>query len=379
MTVLTVNTGSSSVRLAAYGLEPSPRRLAAARLEATSGDPSALLEGFLREHGIRGVRAVAHRIVHGGSRFTAPCLISDEVETEIRGLAALAPLHNPQALSWIAASRDLLGRRALQIAVFDTAFYSRLPEAASTYALPFALAERHRVRRYGFHGLAHEAMWLRWRASRPDVPDGGRVISLQLGAGCSITAVDRGRAVDTSMGFSPLEGLVMATRCGDLDPGAALHLQRAAGLAPAELERVLNHESGLLGLSGSSADMAALLSAPDPRARRAVEIYCYRARKYVGAYLAALGGADAILFGGGVGEHAPEVRRRILAGLEPLGIEIDRALNDAAVGREARISAARSKVEIRVIAVDEAGMLVRAALSHLGARVDDSQAQGARL
>lgn len=361
MAVLTVNTGSSSIRLAAYDAAPPAPPIAASRHAGEASDAEALLAAFLGAHAVNRIHAVAHRVVHGGSRLTVPCLIDREVEAEIRALEPLAPLHNPPALRFVAASRAVLGSGVAQVAVFDTGFYSRLPEVATAYALPLDLARKHGIRRYGFHGIAHEAMWRRWRELQPGVSGGGRVISLQLGAGCSVTAVDRGRAVDTSMGFSPLEGLVMATRCGDLDPGLALHLQRVEGWTPDQLEHVLNRESGLLGLSGSSADMAALLASRDDRARLAVETYCYRARKYIGAYFAALGGVDAILFGGGIGEHAPAVRARILSGLDALGIAIDSTINESAHGKEARISVPGSAVEIHVIVVDEAAMLAQAA------------------
>lgn len=198
-----------------------------------------------------------------------------------------------------------------QVAVFDTAFYAGLPQVAATYALPRSLCAEYGLRRFGFHGLAHDALWRRWRELSGAQQSNSRVISLQLGAGCSITAMRNGKPLDTSMGFSPLEGLVMATRCGDVDPGLIVFLQRAKGLESAALERLLNRESGLLGVSGLSDDMRALLEAHSETARRAVDLYCYRARKYIGAYLMVLEGADAILFGGGVGENAPEVRARI--------------------------------------------------------------------
>lgn len=312
------------------------------------------------------MEAVAHRVVHGGERLVQPCLIDDEVEAEIALLTPLAPLHNPAALEWISACRELLGEDIPQVAVFDTAFYARLPEVASHYALPAAMVRAHGLRRYGFHGLAHEALWRRWRRLRPDIKDGGRVISIQLGAGCSITAIDRGVAVDTSMGFTPLEGLVMATRCGDVDPGLLIFLQRAEALSPEQLEHALNHESGLLGLSGESADMQRLLPSSGPDARLAVDLYCYRVRKYIGAYVAVLGGVDGIVFGGGVGEHAPAVRRKILSGLETLGISMDSDANRAAVGVETRVSDDDSNVDVWVLPVDEAEVLARKAVEVIG-------------
>ncbi|HEX7971709.1 MAG TPA: acetate/propionate family kinase [Thiobacillus sp.] len=372
MIVLTVNTGSSSVRLAAFETDGGAlTRAASGHFSGDWNEPAAMLRAFLQGHGIEAVAAVAHRIVHGGARLTAPCRIDDTVEAEIERLAPLAPLHNPRALEWIRACRTLLRAQTAQVAVFDTAFYADLPEVAATYALPRALSARHGIRRYGFHGLAHEAMARRWRELKPELAKGGRVISLQLGAGCSVTAVRAGRAIDTSMGFSPLEGLVMATRSGDVDPGLLLYLQRAEGLAPERMERLLNEESGLLGLSGASGDMRALLEADDAEAKRAVDVYCYRARKYIGAYLAALGGADAILFGGGVGEQAPAVRAQMLSGLEGLGIALDDKANRAAIGAEMCISRGSGAVAVWVVPVDEAAILAQAAHEAIGIQEEE--------
>ncbi len=244
--------------------------------------------------------------------------------------------------------------------MFDTGFYADLPEIASDYAIPYGLAERWSIRRYGFHGIAHQAMWRRWQALEP-----GRahapVITLQLGSGCSATAVEDGQPVDTSMGFSPLEGLIMSTRTGDLDPEVVTYLQRAGGYDPEAISRILNHESGLLGLSGISGDMRALLRRDEPRARLAVDAYCYRVRKYIGAYMAALDGAEGVLFGGGVGEHAASVRERILAGLDWAGIELDLEANARADGKETCISTEASPVAVYVVPVDEAAVMAEAA------------------
>lgn len=362
--LLTVNTGSSSVRLDLFeaheaGIAPA----LASYHESLDGPPETVLREFLRDRDARALRVIAHRVVHGGARFTAPCRIDDAVEQEIERLAPLAPLHNPQALAWIRACRALCGAQVPQVAVFDTAFFTALPETARTYALPHALAAQHAIRRYGFHGLAHQAMWQRWCALEPRRAGRGRVISLQLGAGCSISAIADGVPQDTSMGFSPLEGLMMATRCGDLDPGVLLYLQRECGMTPEALDHLLSQASGLLGVSGISADMRVLLASSEPRARLAVDLYCYRARKYIGAYLAVLGGADAILFGGGVGEHAPEIRARILQGLAWAGITIDTTRNHAALGVEARIAHAGSPVAVWALPVNEAAILARAGLT----------------
>jgi acetate kinase len=360
MRLLAVNTGSSSVRLALYTHDGG----SLLRLAVAGYPGEAQIEDTLREFLRAGpVNAVAHRVVHGGTHLGAPCVIDATVEAEIGHLAALAPLHHPRALAWIRACRAVLGADIVQVAVFDTGFYADLPEVARSYALPRQLVQRFGLRRYGFHGIAHQALWRRWHALRPDVAGGGRVISLQLGAGCSMTAIERGVPRDTSMGFSPLEGLVMATRAGDLDPGLLLYLLREAGMTVDELDRLLSRDSGLLGMSDTSADMRALLLADAGEARLAVELYCYRARKYLGAYLAVLGGADAILLGGGVGEHAAPVREKILAGLEWAGIRLDVAANQAANGGEHCISAADSRVAVWVIPVDEAGVLVEAALA----------------
>lgn len=365
MRLLTVNTGSSSVRLAVFDVQDgSPTQRARQHFANTQSDPVGILRRFLTEHSIKQIALVAHRVVHGGSQLTEACRLDADVENEILRLAPLAPLHNPLALHWIEACRTVFGDAIEQVVVFDTAFYSSLPDVAKTYALPLTLCAQHSIRRYGFHGLAHEAMWRRWKAVRPDLPAGGRIISLQLGSGCSITATCNGQAIDTSMGFSPLEGLVMASRCGDIDAGLVLFLQRSTGRTLDQVEMLLQNESGLRGLAGES-DMRVLLASAKPEAQLAVDIYCYRARKYIGAYLAALGGADAILFGGGVGENAPLVRSKIMTGLVWAGIALNTAANCAAVGSETRISNRLSETEIWIIPVDEAQILAQHALAVL--------------
>jgi acetate kinase len=365
--ILTVNAGSSSIRLGSIRVEDGAFHTLAQfhgereRKSAVSG-----LTSFLSGWGGGPPDAVAHRIVHGGSRLVRSCLIDRPAEDEIERLSHLAPLHNPAALEWIRACREVLGASTPQIGVFDTAFYAGLPDVAATYAIPIALAARHGIKRYGFHGLAHQAMERRWRALTSRLEEGSRVVSFQLGAGCSVTAIRDGRPIDTSMGFSPLEGLVMATRAGDLDPGLLLYLEREERLSNAELERLLNEESGLRGLSGLTGDMRALQDADGEEARRAIAVYAYRARKYLGAYMAALGGADAILFGGGVGENAPSIRAMIVEDLRWAGVALDRAKNQAAVATEARIDDSSGSVEVWVIPVDEATTLAREAVAVLG-------------
>jgi acetate kinase len=359
MKILTINAGSSSLRLALFERRGADL-VELFRTHHEANESGGALAATL-ERASGAIDLVAHRIVHGGRR-NGSCRIDAGVEQEIVEYAPLAPLHNPVALQWLQACRRLLGGEVPQIAVFDTAFYADLPPVAAAYPLPVELCREHGLRRYGFHGIAHAAMWRRWSSLHPGLAHNGRVISLQLGAGCSATAVAQGRAIDTSMGFTPIEGLMMALRSGDIDPGLLIHLQRRAGLSVEALEDVLIHRSGLRGVSDASGDMRELLRSPDPRAALAVEMFCYRVRKYIGAYLAVLGGADAVLFGGGIGEHQPEVRQRILAGLEGLGLALDPERNAAAVGNDACISRMDSRIEVRVVPVDEERMLAEEAV-----------------
>lgn len=369
MILLTVNTGSTSVKLAAFRVDagaaeagPPPRLLAAQHLAGTSPDPAAALGGFLEQLDARPA-VVVHRVVHGGTRFTGPTLLDDVTRAEISALSELAPLHNPVALRWIDAARETCGPGVAHVAAFDTAFFAALPRVAAEYALPPDLGVELGIRRYGFHGLAHEAMWRRWCELEPNPADGGRLITVQLGGGCSMAALERGRPQDTSMGFSPLEGLMMETRSGDVDAAIVPYLERQLKVGSEHVLEMLNQRSGLAGVAGSPADPQALLEEGSERARFAVELYCYRARKYLGAYLAVLGGCDGIAFGGGVGEHVPEVRARILSGLAWAGIELDPVANRAARGTAARISAPGSRVSVWVIPVYEELLMVRAALT----------------
>ncbi len=371
MRIVTVNSGSTSIKLAAYEVpagratgQADRQPIAAVHHDGTHLEPAAELAAFLEE--LPGLpSALAHRVVHGADRFTHAVRIDSAVRTGIGELAALAPLHNPLALRWIDAATRLCGPDVAQVAVFDTAFFAGLPRVAAEYALPPALGWDVGVRRYGFHGLAHEAMWQRWSELNPALERGGRLITLQLGGGCSIAAIEHGRPRDTSMGFSPLEGLVMASRCGDIDPAVVPYLCGRLGLGAAALIESFNREAGLLGLGGH-ASPTELLQAGDERAERALDLYCYRIRKYVGAYLAVLGGCDGIVFGGGVGEHVTEVRHRVLAGLGWAGVELDAQANVAAVGREGRISSEDSAIAVWTVRVAEEPLLVRAAVRVLG-------------
>lgn len=307
------------------------------------------------------VQAVGHRVVHGGDRFVSPVLLDDAVLSVLEGLDELAPLHNPAAVEGIRAAREALGSEVPMVAVFDTAFHATLPEYAYTYALPYEVAQRNRVRRYGFHGTAHEYMLNRYAESAGISTREATIITLQLGNGCSATAIRNGRSVDTSMGFTPLEGLVMGTRSGDIDPSIVSYLAQKEGISAQEVERLLNERSGLLGVSGRSADMRDLLAAaPDePRARLAIEVFCYRVRKYIGAYLAALGGAQAVVFGGGIGENAPAIRASICEGLEWCGLELDASRNASTVGTEGQISADGASIAVHVVTVNEAILIAR--------------------
>lgn len=313
------------------------------------------------------VEAVGHRVVHGGDRFSEAVRVNASVLAEIERLTELAPLHNRAALAGIRGARASLGADFPMVAVFDTTFHRAMPAVASMYAIPHDLAARHGIRRYGFHGIAHASMAAGYAALTGRPPEEVRLITLHLGSGCSVTAIRGGRSVDTSMGFTPLEGMVMGTRSGDLDPALVPYLARREGVDADTVEGWLNERSGLLGVSGLSHDMRALLAAaerePDGRAALAIELFCYRARKYVGAYLAALGGADAVLFGGGIGEQAPDIRARICAGMEWGGLRLDPARNAEAVGlapgQGARIGPEDAGLPAYVIAVDEERWIAR--------------------
>lgn len=315
-----------------------------------------ILSGSLHE-----IEAVGHRVVHGGDRYVEPTLITDQVEGGIDALAELAPLHNPACLAGIRGAKAMLNPAVPMVAVFDTAFHQTMPEVARRYALPMELADRHRIRRYGFHGIAHASLAHGYAANVGTPLKGLRLITLQLGNGCSVAAIDGGRSVETSMGFTPLEGLVMGTRSGDVDASIVSYLSAREKVEPGEVERWLNEGSGLLGISGRSNDMKELLRAAeqdhDQRAEFAIELFCYRVRKYLGAYLAVLGGADAIVFGGGIGENAPEIRRRICLGMDWCGWRLDANRNGAAVGLTpgsgTKISTDDSKVLVYVVAADE--------------------------
>lgn len=305
--------------------------------------------------------AVGHRVVQGGSEFVTATLIDDEVAARILALSDLAPLHNPANHSAIVAARAVFSH-VPHVAVFDTSFHQTLPEAAYSYAISPEVAVRHGVRRYGFHGISHQVVSQRAAALLGRPLAELKQIVLHLGNGASACAVDGGRSVDTSMGLTPLEGLVMGTRSGDIDPGALLHLMRA-GLSVDELDRLLNKQSGLLGLAGSNdmRDIRAGVEADEPAAQLAFEIYVRRLKHYIGAYLALLGGADAIVFTAGVGENHAPMRGAVCSGLEWLGIEIDPARNQSPERGARVISSDASRVAILVVPTDEEAEIARQA------------------
>ncbi len=315
------------------------------------------------------VSVVAHRVVHGGEKFTEGTLITDEVLAQIEALNPLAPLHNPVNVAGIREMRRLFPA-VPHVAVFDTAFHHTLPAYAYLYGLPYELYEKHHVRRYGFHGTSHQYVNLRAAQFLKCRPNELRLVSCHLGNGSSLCAVDHGRSVDTTMGFTPAEGLIMGTRCGDVDAGVLAFLERTEKLSASQSEEMLNKKSGLLGLSGVSSDMREILKAADedqPRALLALKTYCYRVRKYLGAYVASMGGLDTVVFTGGIGQGSAEVRALALQGLECMGIRLDTQRNRDARGFDevCRISTDDSPVTVLVVPTDEERMMAREALRTL--------------
>lgn len=301
------------------------------------------------------IMAIGHRVVHGGERFSAPTVITDEVMAAIRDLSPLAPLHNPPNLAGIEVAREIFPQ-AIQVAVFDTAFHQTLPPAAYRYAIPSELYAQYGIRVYGFHGTSH-AYVAKTAARHLDIPLGEfNVITIHLGNGASMAAVENGRSVDTSMGFSPLDGLIMGSRSGDLDPAVVYFLGERVGLSFAEIDRILNKQSGLTGICGDNdlRDIERRRDAGDAEAQLALEMYAYRIKKYIGAYMAALGRVDALVFTAGVGENSPLMRGLACAGLDAFGIALDEARNAAAVrGPLAEIHAEGSRVNVLVVPTNE--------------------------
>jgi acetate kinase len=309
------------------------------------------------------IHAVGHRVVHGGEAFTDSVLITDEVLSGIENCIDLAPLHNPTNLRGIRAMRDLLGPQIPQVAVFDTAFHHSLAEHAYLYAIPYHLYLRYKIRRYGFHGISHRYMAYRYRTICNLTREQTNIVSLHLGNGCSAAAIRAGRSVDTSMGMTPLEGLVMGTRSGDVDPAILGFIGAKEGLSAHEVETMLNKQSGLLGISGLTHDMRVLQDEArdrgDRRAKLAIDIFCFRLRKYIGAFLAAMGGADAIIFTGGIGENSVAVRASVCESLEWAGLMLDTEKNKNTIGVESRISRDDSRLAAYVIPTDEELLIAR--------------------
>ncbi|MFB2580746.1 acetate/propionate family kinase [Herbiconiux sp. P15] len=333
----------------------------------------AAMLGAFDEHGPsldeHPLAAVGHRVVHGGKRFHEATVVTDLVKINIEDLSELAPLHNPANLAGIDAAQKAFPSVA-QVAVFDTAFHQTLAPAAYTYAIDATLAERQRIRRYGFHGTSHKFVAGAAASFLERDVEELKLIVLHLGNGASVCAIDGGRSVETSMGMTPLEGLVMGTRSGDLDPAVLFHLHRKTGMGFAELDELLNRRSGLLGLSGKGdmRDVQKAAAAGDASAQLALEVYLHRIRGYVGSYYAQLGHLDAIVFTAGVGENNPLVRAGSLSGLDELGISVDLALNEAA-GSDARvISSASSRVKVLVVPTNEELEIARQSLAAVSAR-----------
>ena len=310
------------------------------------------------------IQAVGHRVVHGGEKLKVSVQIDDAVLEQIEDCIDLAPLHNPANLKGIAAARELLGPAVPQVAVFDTSFHTTMPPESFLYAIPYQLYVRHRVRRYGFHGTSHRYVAYRYRQLTGLSHEETNIITLHLGNGCSACAIRRGDSLETSMGLTPTEGMVMGTRSGDIDPSVLEFLHHKEGMSFDELDNLLNKRSGLLGISGLTNDMRELLAEErenqDRRARLAIDVFCLRVRKYIGAYLARMNGADAIVFTGGIGENSPEIRRRICADLDFLGVAVDPARNEALTGgREGEIGAEGARLRLYVLPTNEELLIAR--------------------
>jgi acetate kinase len=379
--ILTINCGSSTLKFELFEAADGERSLARGVVDRIGGRGSAELSSESGERTVRsiaaadhgeatlqairlldssgllaGLEAVGHRVVHGGARFSGPALLDAGAEEAIEELAELTPLHNGPALAAIRAVREALGPGMPQVAAFDTAFHSRMPRVARLFALPRRLAEEG-VLRYGFHGLSYEYIMGKLRALDPEAA-AGRVLIAHLGNGASMVAVRGGVGVDTTMGFTPTGGLAMGTRSGDLDPGVLLYLLEEKGLSPPEVGELINRRAGLLGVSETSADMRDLLSreTDDRRAAEAVALFCYQAKKFLGALAAALGGLDTLVFTGGIGEHAATVRWRICEGLEFLGLRLDGSRN---AEHAPVVSRDGGPVTVRVIPTDENLVIAR--------------------
>ena len=383
MNTLVVNAGSTSLKVDVYEMPSEICRLSAlvqriGKTDATihiSVDGESTLDEMtsISDHGaalsrvldvattVCTVDAVGHRVVHGGEEISQPMLIDDRIETTIETSARFAPLHNPHNLNAIRAARQRMPS-VPHVAVVDTGFHRTLPPESFLYGLPYELYEKHGVRRYGFHGTSHEYVATQAARALNRELDEINQITCHLGGGASVCAIERGTSVHTSMGMTPLEGLLMGTRSGDLDPGVVLFLQSQLSLNQSQIDDLLNRESGLKGVSGISRDMRELLAAEESgheRARLAIDIFCLRVRHYIGAYAAHLGGVDALVFTGGIGENSPIIRERVCSGLSFIGIEIDAEANGKQDRRAPVISKAGGRVTVLAIQTDEELQIAR--------------------
>lgn len=323
--------------------------------------PEAQIPGI---QALSSIHAVGHRVVHGAEKFSKSVVIDKSVIEGIEDCIELAPLHNPANLKGIHAAQELLGQGVPQVAVFDTAFHSTIPETSYLYAIPYQFYRRYKIRRYGFHGTSHRYVAYRYRQLVGKKREETNLITLHLGNGCSACAIQNGDSVDTSMGLTPLEGLIMGTRSGDLDPSIIEFLAHKEGMSLTEIDALLNKQSGLLGISGLTNDMRELLEEErehkDRRATLAIDLFCKRVKKYIGAYMAELGGTEAIVFTGGIGENSATIRQRICSGLEWFGIEIDDTKNEEATGgKEMEISKSGSRARVFVIPTNEELLIAR--------------------
>jgi acetate kinase len=378
--ILVVNAGSSSIKTTLFSVSPngSLKRLVDAHLkDLHSNKPTLdiqnksvpfpvvkskeklfekLFELTLGSHDPHHIVSIGHRIVHGGHKYRQNTLITPQFLKDFQHLLSLAPLHNAMSLAGIRSAKKYFPTTP-QMAVFDTTFHQTIPDYASIYAIPYRLSTQYHLKRYGFHGISHAFLWNTY--AKHTGKRQSKIITIHLGSGCSMTAIKAGKSLDTSMGFTPDEGLMMATRAGDIDSGLLEYLHRCIGLSMQKITEMLEFKSGLLGVSESSSDMRKLLQneTKNPQAKLAIEIFCYRICKYISAYLFVLGGAEAFIFSGGIGENSPEIRQRIIRGMQWYGLNLDAKKNKAIVGlasgKISLISSKKSSAAIYVIATDE--------------------------
>jgi len=372
MFVLAINCGSSSLKCSLIDSD-SLLRSFDSQVENIHGDHAGAMQKLLdelRHASDHEPEAVAHRIVHGGDRFLEPTRVTEDMLASLTGLNELAPLHNPPAIAALKLARAALASIP-HVAVFDTSFHATLPPHAYEYALPSDVSKRYGIRRYGFHGISHAHVMQSVATHLGKQPDELRIVSCHLGNGASVAAIERGRSVETSMGMTPLEGLVMGTRSGDIDPGALLHLLHSGDYDVDKLDSLLNQQAGMQGLTGTN-DLRAIegrAANGDESCTIAIDIYAHRVRKYIGAYAAVMGGVDVIAFTGGVGEHSISVRARVLQRLEFLGVQLDDSRNRAAIVGHDRpsVSISRDDSSVRVVVVqaDEEAAMAKAAAALL--------------